>query len=305
MSRPDWIPPMLATLVAEPFTRDGWIFETKLDGIRCVAGRSGRTVEMLSRNRLPQQARFPEIAKALLAQGPRDFVADGEIVVFDGAVSSFSRLQQRAGPAWLYLFDLMWLDGEDLRGRPLLERKMLLKQSFSFAKPLKYSVHRERDGEAFLREACAAGLEGVIAKDASSPYASGRSRAWQKLKCVNEQELVIGGWTDPEGARSGFGALLVGYYEKDVLRYAGKVGTGFDVATLTRLTKELRRLGQEESPFADKVPGTRTAHWVKPELVAQIGFTEWTGAGRLRHPRFAGLREDKRARDVVRERPRG
>jgi DNA ligase D-like protein (predicted ligase) len=304
MAKHDWIPPMLATLAAEPFSREGWVYETKLDGIRCLAQRRGREVVMLSRNQLPLDGRFPGIADALRAQRG-DFLVDGEIVVFSGKASSFQALQRGGGPAWFYAFDVLRLGDRDVRALPLLERKRLLKGALAYERPLRYSEARKGDGIALYDEACSAGLEGLIAKDASAPYVSGRSKAWLKFKCVNAQEVVIGGYTDPEGSRVGFGALLVGYYEDGALKYAGKVGTGYDVSTLQRMAKQLKALERDQSPFDGKVPGVRSAHWVKPQLVAQVGFAEWTSAGRLRHPRFEGIRTDKKATDVVRERPRG
>jgi bifunctional non-homologous end joining protein LigD len=298
-----WIPPMLATLAGQPSSPPGWVYETKLDGIRCLAEKRGREVVMLSRNQLSLNERFPQIADALREQSG-DFMIDGEIVVFSGKITSFQALQQRSGSAWLYAFDLLRLGARDVRGLTLRERKALLKDALEYRKPLRYSEAREGDGIELYREACAAGLEGLIAKDASAPYISGRSKAWLKFKCVNAQEVVIGGYTDPEGSRVGFGALLVGYYEGGDLKYAGKVGTGYDVETLLKMSKQLKSLEQASSPFDGPVPGVRSAHWVRPKLVAQVGFTEWTSAGRLRHPRFEGIRVDKKATDVVRERPR-
>lgn len=185
---------------------------------------------------------------------------------------------------------------------PLRARKRVLQALADLTDPLRYSEHRDRDGEAYLDEACAQGWEGLIAKRADSAYQHGRSRDWLKFKCARGQEFVIGGFTDPAGSRVGFGALLVGHYQGDRLRYAGKVGTGFDDRTLRWLHRRLTELVQDSSPFADPVR-ERGAHWVRPELVAQVGFSEWTGDGKLRHPRFQGLREDKAARDVVREEP--
>ena len=204
-------------------------------------------------------------------------------------------------PVWFYAFDLLNLDGYDTRYLPLRERKALLKQTFSFNEPLRFSEHREVEGEALYRQACRKGWEGIIAKNAESSYVSRRSSDWLKFKCVNEQEFVIGGYTDPAGARIGFGALLVGYYEAGKLVYAGKVGTGYDTATLRRLSQQLKSLEVEECPFSgDELPAGNV-HWVKPKLIAQIGFAEWTTAGKLRQPRFLGLRSDKSPAEVVRE----
>jgi bifunctional non-homologous end joining protein LigD len=268
---------------------------------------------LYSRNHKVMDNAYPEIVEALAAQGGPRFVADGEIVAFDGANTSFAALQPRIHVSdpdraratgvrvYYYLFDLLYFDDQDTTGLPLRQRKALLRDAFDFADPLRLSSHRNTEGEKFFEEACRRGWEGVIAKRADAPYHHGRSPDWLKFKCAQGQELVIGGFTDPQGARHGFGALLLGYHEDGGLKYAGKVGTGFDEKLLTSLHARLRERETARSPFAGPVkePG---AHWVRPELVAQIGFSEWTRDGRLRHPRFAGLREDKKAADVVRER---
>jgi DNA ligase D-like protein (predicted ligase) len=202
---------------------------------------------------------------------------------------------------WLYLFDLLYLDRYDTRLIPLRYRKEVLRNSFDFRHSLQFTEHREREGEAFYRVACERGWEGVIAKNGDSVYVSRRTRDWLKFKCAHEQEFVIGGYTDPQGKRIGFGALLVGYYQRGKLMYAGKVGTGFDEATLLRLSRHLAQLGTATCPFAADGLPPRGVHWVKPKLIAQIRFTEWTTEGKLRHPRFLGLREDKRPEHVVRE----
>jgi bifunctional non-homologous end joining protein LigD len=202
------------------------------------------------------------------------------------------------------VFDLLRHEGRDVRDLPLRERKALLRKSFEFGGRVRYSPHRNEHGTKLFREACSKGLEGLIAKRADSHYRSAaRSRDWLKLKCHFEQELVIGGFTAPQGSRTDFGALLVGYHEDGRLRYAGKVGTGFGRATLEELGRRLRGLERDDPPFDDVHPIPRGTHWVEPELVAQIGFSEWTRDGRLRHPRYLGLRDDKPAGEVVRERP--
>jgi DNA ligase D-like protein (predicted ligase) len=308
-------PPMLATLTDHPFSGPDWVFERKLDGVRAIIGREqGQAPNLWSRNEKSMDATYPELVDALDADGPERFVADGEIVAFDGSQTSFSRLQARiqltdpaeiarAGvPVYLYLFDLLVLGEVDLTRLPLRDRKRLLRQAFDFTDPVRFSTHRNAEGEAFYEHACERGWEGLVAKRADSPYQGRRSGDWLKVKCVHGQEFVIGGFTDPQGSRSGFGALLLGYYDGDALRYAGKVGTGFDQATLTRLHEQLTERAVPASPFTGVV-GERRAHWVAPELVAQIGFAEWTSDGRLRHPRYLGLREDKSAREVVREGP--
>ncbi|WIX75034.1 non-homologous end-joining DNA ligase [Amycolatopsis carbonis] len=314
MTTPGWREPTLATLTDRRFSDAGWMFERKLDGVRAICVRDGGTPTLYSRNHKVMDNAYPELVEALDRQGGPRFVADGEIVAFDGDNTSFAALQPRihlTDPAraratgvrvYYYLFDLLHFDGHDATPLPLRERKALLKDAFEFTDPLRLSAHRNTDGEKFFEEACRRGWEGVIAKRADAPYHSGRSADWLKFKCAQGQELVVGGFTDPQGARHGFGALLLGYYDGDELRYAGKVGTGFDEKLLASLHDQLRELETGRSPFADAVREQGT-HWVRPELVAQIGFSEWTRDGRLRHPRFLGLRDDKKPADVVREKP--
>jgi bifunctional non-homologous end joining protein LigD len=296
---------MRAVLTKERFSDPDWIFERKLDGIRCVATRDGDDVTLLSRNDLSLDRRYPEIAAALAQERCERFAVDGEVVAFEGAQTSFARLAARGHrpvQVFYYVFDLLWLDGRDVRPLPLRERKALLRRTLSFANGVRWTPYRNAAGEALFAEACRKGWEGLIAKRADSPYASTRSRDWLKFKCEQGQELVVGGYTEPRGSRTEFGALLLGHFDGQALRYAGKVGTGFDDATLREIGGKLRRLERDDPPFAD--PGSireRAVHWVEPELVAQVGFTEWTSAGRLRHPRFLGLRDDKPARKVVRE----
>jgi bifunctional non-homologous end joining protein LigD len=283
---PRWVEPMAATLTDDHFSDPEWLYERKLDGIRLLAFGDGRRVRLLSRNQLDDTGAYPEVADALQAQDTTDFVVDGEVVAFEGRQTSFARLQGRMGirdprraratriAVKYYAFDVLHLDGHDLTRLPLR-----------------------------TREACGKGWEGLIAKRASAPYHHGRSRDWLKFKCVADQELVIGGFTEPRGSRKGFGALLVGFYEDGDLSYAGKVGTGYNERILADLRAKLDALERLEPPFTKGVLPRKGVHWVKPELVAQIGFTEWTGDGRLRHPRFLGLRGDKDPREVVRERP--
>ena len=305
--QPEWIAPMLATLTERRFSDPDWVFEHKVDGVRGLAFRRPSSVRLLSRNKLPLN--FPTIVEALADQPATDFVVDGEVVAFHRRQTSFSRLQGRGlgtrTPVYYYVFDLLHLDGYDLTRLPLRRRKALLRRALSFHGPIRFLPHRAEHGERYHAEACAKGWEGVIGKRASSPYTSGRSGDWLKLKCVADQELVIGGFTDPRGSRTGFGALLVGHFEDGELVYAGKVGTGYNQALLDDLTKELDRLRRDDPPFTrntDNLP-RKDVHWVEPKLVAQVGFAEWTRDGRLRHPRFLGLRRDKDAREVVRERP--
>jgi bifunctional non-homologous end joining protein LigD len=299
---------MKAVLWDEPFSDPDWIFERKLDGVRGLAHRDrGGAIRLFSRTDRAMNGDYPELVRALEAEPCGDFVVDGEVVAFDRrGVTSFSRLQRRGRERvaiFFYLFDVLRLDGEDVRDLPLRSRKALLRRELRFQGPVRLTPHRNERGEEMFAEACRKGLEGIIAKRADSPYRATRSSDWRKLKCHAEQELVIGGYTAPQGSRTDFGALLVGYWEGGRLRYAGKVGTGFDQALLHDLGKRLRELERDDPSFADVHPIPRGTHWVEPELVGQIGFTEWTRDGRLRHPRFLGLRDDKAAREVVRERP--
>jgi bifunctional non-homologous end joining protein LigD len=309
-----WSSPMLATLTDHYFSSRDWIYERKLDGERVIGVRSGRSTSLFSRSRQVLDGAYPEIVDALGTQRTADFTVDGEVVAFEGAATSFSRLQRRmqtrdpdqarrSGVAvYYYVFDVLHVDGYDVTALPLRTRKRVLRALLSFADGLRFTPHRNTEGERFYEEACRKRWEGLIAKRAGSTYAHRRSPDWLKFKCVNSQEFVVGGFTEPTGSRNEFGALLIGYWDGGDLRYAGKVGTGFDERTLRDLGARLRRLERSASPFADRVPG-RTVHWVQPRLVCEVGFTEWTGDGRLRHPRFMGLRPDKGSREVVRERP--
>jgi bifunctional non-homologous end joining protein LigD len=296
---------MKAVLTTERFSDPDWIFERKLDGIRCIAIRDGERVRLLSRNDLSLAERYPELVASLEAEPGTRFVLDGEIVAFEGPRTSFARLarrKQRHVPLFLYVFDLLWLDGFDLRALPLRVRKRLLRRALSFRDGVRLTPYRNQDGEALFAEACRKGWEGLIAKRAESPYTDRRSRDWLKFKCEQGQEMVIGGFTEPRGSRTEFGALLLGYYDGGELRYAGKVGTGFDQATLSELGAQLRARIRPAPSFADAATiRERGVSWVEPELVAQVGFSEWTRHGRLRHPRFLGLRDDKPAAEVVGE----
>jgi DNA ligase D-like protein (predicted ligase) len=271
----------------------------------------------MTRNRQQVTSTYPEIANALRSQDASNFIVDGEVVAFDREQTSLSRLQRRLGvrdpglalraevPVYMYVFDVLWADGRDVRPAPLRERKRLLRGRLLYRDPLRFTEHRDTDGEAYWAEACRKGWEGIIAKRADSPYRPGRTRDWLKFKCENEQEFVIGGYTDPRRSRTGFGALLLGYYDGDgKLRYAGKVGTGFNRHTLTSLHSVLAVDERPQPPF-EPVPGLPRSgvHWVEPRLVTQVGFTERTVDGQLRHPRFKGLRRDKDPKDVVQEMP--
>lgn len=313
-AQPGWIAPMLATLTDRAPT-GGWIYEPKLDGVRVLAYVTGGSVRLYSRNRKQVEGGYPELVEALSLAVRGDAVLDGEIVAPDPAtgLSSFARLQQRMHlrdvlraartgvSVELYLFDCLFYEGVDLGGLPLLDRKKVLRDVVWYDHPIHFTPYRTTGSAAMYRDACAKGAEGIIAKRAESRYVSGRSADWLKIKCVQQQEFVIGGYTSPQGAREHLGALLVGYYDGGKLRYAGKVGTGYDHRTLERLSKKLVPLHRRTSPFAPGPFPAGAVQWVTPRLVAQIGFGEWTEAGLLRHPRFLGLRDDKAAREVRRE----
>jgi bifunctional non-homologous end joining protein LigD len=313
-AQPDWVSPMLATLIDKPFSSERWIFEPKLDGERCLTFCRGKNLRLLSRNKKLLNQSYPELLEPLAKQPAESYIADGEVVAFKGDVTSFAQLQRRMHlrdadvvrsigiKVFYYVFDLLYLNGYDLREIPLIYRKRLLNETLQFHDPVRFTDHRERTGEAYFRQACGKGLEGVVAKCADSVYLSRRSRDWLKLKCWEEQEFVIGGFTDPQGGRVGLGALLLGYYEGHRLVYAGKVGTGFDTDLLVSLRRTLSSLESGKSPFPEEVRAGNGVHWVRPKLVAQVSFTQWTSDGKLRHPRFLGLRRDKDPREVVRER---
>jgi DNA ligase D-like protein (predicted ligase) len=291
---------MKAVLTQERPSGPGWVFERKLDGIRCLAVKDGGVTRLWSRNELSLNDRYPALAAALDADPADGFVLDGEAVAFVGGRDRFGAGD--GAELYLYAFDVLVAGGEDLRPRPLEERRAVLEGLLDWRDPLRITEQLTGDGATLLEQACRDGWEGLIAKRVGSPYVSARSRDWLKLKCTRAQELVIGGWTAPRGSRTHLGALLVGYFDEDGrLRYAGKVGTGFDRGTLTELAERLAPLERETPPFVPEKGLPRAATWVEPELVAQIAFMEWTPDGRLRHPSFLGLRFDKDAREVVRE----
>jgi bifunctional non-homologous end joining protein LigD len=304
-SKITWIEPMLATLTDSYFSDPEWVFEPKLDGVRALALKEGTKVRLMSRNKLPLNDRYPEIVTAVSRLKVEKAILDGEIAVVTGGVSRFQSLQRHllegGGSLVYFVFDAPQLGGYDISRLPLLARKELLRRAVQSTPTIELVSHREESGEDYLREACEKGWEGVIAKRASAPYIFGRSKEWLKFKCSKEQEFVVGGFTDPQGARVGFGALLIGYYEDGKFRYAGKVGTGYNTRLLRALAQQLTGLIKDESPFDGTPPARKGVHWVKPEVVVQIGFSEWTRDGRLRHPRFLGIRDDKSPREVVRE----
>ena len=310
---PKFVQPELATLVDRAPAGEAWLHEMKYDGYRILARIEHGRVRLLSRNGRDWTDNFPTVAKALGHLAVDRALLDGEVaVLLDNGTTSFQALQNhlsglRTGQLTYLVFDLLHLNGLDLTGARLEDRKRLLADLVGPARdavsPLRYSDHVVGDGPAFFAQACRLGLEGVVSKLRDAPYRSTRTREWLKVKCVKRQEVVIGGYTDPEGSRVGLGALLAGVYEKGRLVYAGKIGTGFTQKTLRELSSRLRPLEREASPFVTPPAGVGRPRWVKPDLVAEVRFSEWTDDGRMRHPSFLGLRKDKPAAAVVRERP--
>jgi len=285
MKMPDWFEPMAATLTQERFAGPDWLFERKFDGIRLMAYKRGGQVELYSRNHLPQN--LPVLERAIARLPARELILDGEVAWHGGTD--------------YHVFDILWINGRLVTPLPLEERRALLKTL-----PLKTPVHRVDllSGDEPWERARREGWEGVIAKRRGSPYEHRRSRHWLKMKIEASQELVVGGFTDPQGSRAGLGALLVGYYDGDDFVFAGKLGTGFDTSLLLDLRRRLAALEIARPPFTQGtgLPKLR-AHWVRPTIVVQVAFMEWTKHGKLRHPRLIAVRFDKRARDVTREQP--
>ncbi|TMG46848.1 MAG: ATP-dependent DNA ligase [Chloroflexi bacterium] len=299
------IRPMLATLSPSVVEGPEWVFEEKYDGIRALAGRERGRVKMWSRMLQDLTAGFPHVALAVAALPGGDLLLDGELVALDAkGVSRFQLLQRRgaagASPTRYAVFDLLELEGRTLIRRPLGERRSALERFIGLrTEPFFVSRRLVRDGKAAYREAKRLGWEGIIAKDESSPYEPGtRSRYWRKVKVRKESEFVIGGFTAPQGGRQHLGALLVGLYDGRRLRFVGKVGTGFTQQTLDILAAKLDRLRTERPPF-DPPPRIRDATWVRPKLVAQLAYAEWTADGKLRQPAFLGLRTDKHPAEVT------
>jgi bifunctional non-homologous end joining protein LigD len=308
---PESIEAQLATASSTPPVGAAWVHEVKHDGYRMLCRIVNGEARMMSRSGKDWTSEFVALARAAARLPVESAWLDGEAVVVDEqGRSRFQALQNAlsgstTGSLAYYAFDLLYVDGVDLRGVKLSARKRLLEQLLAEGPAtLRYSEHFAADGPAFLESIRALGLEGMVSKRADLPYRAGRGAAWQKIKCLRRQEFVIGGYTDPEGSRAGFGALLLGLHEEaGPLRYAGRVGTGFDDATLASIARSLQSLAQRASPFANppQDPEGRRAHWVKPVLVAEVAFAEWTNDGTLRHPSFVGLRGDKQATEVIRE----
>ena len=306
---------MLATLVDPVEMPAGWIYEPKLDGARSLVFLDGPRAVLRSRNRHLLDDRFPELAAAVRTAVRGRAILDGEIVATDPATGmpSFPRLQQRLHraapsaslrrevPVELWLFDCLHYEGRDLTGQPWSVRRRMLEEAVTPVAGVRLTPYFDGPFDALFETACAHGGEGLIAKRTAARYGRGRTRDWLKLKCVREQEFVVGGWTDPKGSRVGIGALLLGYWEGEELRYAGKVGTGIDDFTLRMLLRELEQRRQGSSPFAGKPP-ERNAHWAEPAIVVRVGYGEWPEGALLRHPRFLGLRRDIAASSVRHER---
>ena len=295
--------PMLATLVPDAFDKPGWVFEEKYDGDRILAYKEGTRVRLLSRNGKERTDRFPRIAAAIAALEPRTLLLDGEVVVFDrGQVSRFQLLQQSAGEPVYAVFDCLFRDGKDLRQEPLFARRAAMERAVGSSATLLPSRRLAANGLEAFRAAKRRGYEGLVAKDTSSAYVEGRSTKWLKVKVHQEDEFVICGYTKPAGSRQHFGALLLGAYEGGELHYVGKVGTGFDAATLARLYRRFQPLVRTRTAFADP-PREKGSVFIAPKLVAQISYQEWTADRKLRQPVFLGLRDDKSAQDVLLPKP--
>jgi bifunctional non-homologous end joining protein LigD len=308
------ISPMLAKLNHKSFPKKGWIFERKLDGERCIAIKKEKNVNLYSRYGKNLNISYPEIQEALRKQ-KKDFIIDGEIVAFEKGETSFSKLQPRMHlksrekakatgvKVYYYVFDILKSENKNIKVYPLIKRKKILRKTVSFGGLVRFLEHIEKNGKKYYRAACKKHWEGLIAKKINSKYKPNlRSSDWLKLKCENEQEFVVGGFTKPEGKRVGFGALLLGYYKGEKLKYCGKVGTGkgFTENFLKTLSNKLKRFEIKKSPFSEKIK-TKNIHWTSPKMVVQIAFTEWTKDKKLRHPRFLGFRRGKKAKEVVKE----
>ncbi len=300
----------LALLVDEAPSGDEWLHEQKFDGYRILAELNGGKLRLLSRRFNDWTAQFPTVVDAVAALPAKSVLLDGEVaVVMPDGRTSFQALQnafgRRDANIVYFVFDLLSLDGVDLTKLPLEQRKQRLAKLLGKKRGvIRYSDHVIGNGEAFFKLACKQGLEGIVSKRRAAPYTPGRGKTWLKTKCLMRQEFVIGGYTDPEGARTQIGALLVGYYEHGKLVYGGKVGTGFTMKALVELAHALSPLEIASSPFAPEPPRAWTGpnrHWVTPVLVCEVAFSEWTNDGRLRHPSFQGLRGDKPATEIVRE----
>lgn len=307
--------PMLATLTKDYFSNKDWIFERKFDGERCFIYKNNDKTFLKSRNNKKLDVTYPEIVQAAQSFKVDQIILDGEVVAFHGKQTSFEKLQARLGlknskkaletgvQVYMYVFDILYLDGYDLTNLPWQYRNALLKESINFQDPIRYTQHQNSYGLKFFKMACSQHWEGLIAKQKNAPYSHARSTNWLKFKCIQDQELVIAGYTLPQRSRIGFGALLLGYYKNGDLVFAGKVGTGFSDEFLTLFIKKLQAIETKKNYFSSDVMIGPKTRFVKPKYVAQIGFENWTKKNILRQPRFQGLRYDKDPKDVVLELP--
>jgi bifunctional non-homologous end joining protein LigD len=310
---PQFISPQLATLVKEPPKGDEWVHELKFDGYRMLCRIDRGRVTVWSRNGKDWTAKFLNVVAAVKELKLTSAILDGEIVIVDPqGRTSFQKLQRAMGQAtttgFVYaVFDLIYLDGFNLTQAPLTDRKALLKKLVpsSTSGVIRFSEHFHGNGDAFFKHACEYGIEGIVSKLANSTYESTRNRNWLKVKCNRQQEFVIAGYTPSAKGLPGFGSLVLGVYEKGKLVYAGRVGTGFTFKQRGDLKKQLDKIARKTSPIAvlPKDPGLRETHWTEPQLIADVAFMEWTSDGSIRHPSFQGLREDKNAKEVIREQP--
>ncbi|MCL5874877.1 MAG: non-homologous end-joining DNA ligase [Candidatus Dependentiae bacterium] len=318
-TEPLFMPLMLATLTKTYFSDPNWLYEHKFDGERCLIIKKKGKVYLTSRNKKSMNDEYPELVDALLKEKADNFIIDGEIISTNKAgISDFQLLQGRINlkkgaeitergkiiPIQYYVFDLLYVDGYDIRQLPLCARKSILKKLLSYNKIVRYTEHQVGNGISFFKKACSLKWEGLIAKRMDGPYIGRRSTDWLKFKCIMQQELVIGGYTLPKGSRDYFGALLVGYYKDGTLRYAGKVGTGYTEDVLAMLGSKLEKIKTAKCPFSNYDESTKNVIWVKPSIVAEFHFANWTKANKLRVGRYKGLRDDKRAKDVVKETPK-
>lgn len=300
------ISPMLAKLHDAPFDDEGWLFEIKWDGYRAIAVKND-TIELISRKNISFNEAYPSIVTAL-ARLPGQFILDGEIVILDKQGRSRFQLlqnyQRRSELPYYFVFDILYYNGKNLTSHPLLQRKQILKKLLAKAPPrIRFGDHILAKGKAFFRVALKQGLEGIIAKKIDSPYQFHRSHDWLKIKAKMGQEVVIGGFTAPKGGRKYFGALLVGVYQKNKLIYAGHIGGGFNEELLEEVYQKLQKITSDSCPFAQKPRPNSPATWVKPKLVCEVAFAEWTDEGIMRQPIFKGLRTDKAPKEIVREVP--
>ncbi len=299
---PSFKPPMLARLSKKIFSDKGWIFERKFDGIRVLILKKNKRVTVYSRNKKVLNKTFPEMVSWFEKMRVDNFLVDGELVSLKKGLSNFSKLQPRINrklfdpdskqnvKETLFLFDILHLNQKKLTSLSVLERKTILKKTIPFNSNIRWTSHRRTNGEAYFNYAKQKGWENILAKKSDSTYLSKRSSNWLKFKCTNEEEMIVCGYTKPQKSRNGFGALLIGYYKQGELQYAGKVGTGFSEVFLNTFSKKLKAIERISSPFKDKKVLVKGAIWVSPKYVCQVGFTEWTRDGKLRHPSFLGLR---------------